>query len=202
MIFKRRTRPGMLRRLREALNPRKGWRRGFEYIGRRVQRLPDTPHRIALGVSCGVLASFTPFFTLHIFVAVALALAARANAVAAALGTLFGNPLTFPLIATTALAMGGWLLGESHAAEAGGLDVGAVFGDLRGFFDTLFLPYLVGGLCPGVVVAGVVYLLLRPLVAAYQARRRGRLVAAAGARVAAGLAHRRVKKNPVPEGLE
>ena len=30
--------------------------------GHRVRRLPDTPHRIALGFACGVFVSFTPFF--------------------------------------------------------------------------------------------------------------------------------------------
>jgi uncharacterized protein (DUF2062 family) len=201
MIFKRRDRPGLLMRMREALNPRKGWRRGFEYIGRRVQRLPDTPHRIALGFACGVMASFTPFFTLHIFVAIGLALIARANAVAAALGTLFGNPLTFPLIAGSALGVGGWLLGGTHA-EAAGFSVTQVFGDFEGFLDRLFLPYLLGGIGPGLLAASVAYLVLRPIVAAYQTRRRSRLVATARSRVAAGLSRRPVKANPVPEGLE
>ena len=36
-------------RIREAVLPRRGWRRGIEYLGHRVRRLPDTPHRIALG---------------------------------------------------------------------------------------------------------------------------------------------------------
>lgn len=201
MIFKRRDRPSLGLRLREALSPRKGWRRGFEYIGRRVQRLPDTPHRIALGFSCGILASFTPFFTLHIFVAIAFALVARANAVAAALGTLFGNPLTFPLIATSALGVGGWLLGGTQA-EAASFSVGQVFTDFEQFFDTLFLPYLVGGVGPGMLVSATAYLILRPIVAAYQDRRRSRLMSTARTRVAAGLSRSRVKVNPVPDGLE
>jgi uncharacterized protein (DUF2062 family) len=201
MILKRRNRPSFGLRLREALNPRKGWRRGFEYIGRRVQRLPDTPHRIALGFACGVMASFTPFFTLHIFVAIGLALAARANAVAAALGTLFGNPLTFPLIAASALGVGGWLLGGTQV-EAAGFSVAQVFSDFERFYATLFLPYLVGGIAPGLLAALAAYLVLRPIVAAYQDRRRSRLISRAEARVAAGLARGRVKVNPVPDGLE
>ena len=201
MIFKRRNRPNIRLRLREAFSPRKGWRRGFEYIGRRVQRLPDTPHRIALGFACGVMASFTPFFTLHIFVAIGLALAARANAVAAALGTLFGNPLTFPLIAGSALGVGGWLLGGTQV-EAAAFSVKAVFSDFARFFDTVFLPYLVGGIAPGVIASSMAYLLLRPVVAAYQDRRRNRLVSRAQARVSAGLSRSRMKANPVPDGLE
>ena len=60
-------------RLREALLPRRGWRRGVEYLSHRVRRLPDTPHRIALGFACGVFGSFTPFFGLHIVLAAVIA---------------------------------------------------------------------------------------------------------------------------------
>ena len=73
MVFKRRDKPPLSPALREALLPRRGWRRGIEYLGHRVRRLPDTPHRIALGFACGVFASFTPFFGLHLVWRVALA---------------------------------------------------------------------------------------------------------------------------------
>lgn len=202
MVFRRRDRRSLLVRLRDGLAPRKGWRRGFEYIGHRVQRLPDTPHRIALGVACGVMASFTPFFTLHIFVAIALAVATRANVVAAALGTLFGNPLTFPFISALALWIGGLVLAQPQDISGEGIDLGVVFGDLDYFLDRLFLPYLVGGLAPGLIAATVMYAVLRPVVAFYQMRRRSRLVASARRRVKKRLAGRAIKKNPVPEGLE
>lgn len=191
MIFKRRAPVGIGARLAGMLAPKKGWRRGFRYIGRRLQRLPDTPHRIALGFSCGVFASFTPFFTLHIVVAVVLAFALRANLIAAALGTLFGNPLTFPLIAASALTTGGWIMGKEKLADR--FDISRIFSNLNDFLDTLFVPYLVGGVAPGVFCAGALYWLLRPAVAAYQARRRAELIAKAGRRVAEHLADRPLK---------
>ena len=76
MVFKRRDKPPLLSRLREAVLPRRGWRRGIEYLGHRVRRLPDTPHRIALGFACGVFVSFTPFFGLHFVLAAGARLAA------------------------------------------------------------------------------------------------------------------------------
>jgi uncharacterized protein (DUF2062 family) len=191
MIFKRRVPQTVAARLTGLVAPKKGWRRGFNYIGKRVQRLPDTPHRIALGFACGVFASFTPLFTLHIVVAAAIAYALRANLIAAALGTFFGNPVTFPFIAGSALAIGGWAMGKEKAAER--FDLKAVFGDLHGFLDTLFLPYLVGGIAPGLVAAAGVYWLLRPAVAAYQARRRAKLVAVTDRRVAEHLAGKPLK---------
>ena len=204
MIFKRRDKPGLLGRVGEMLRPRKSWRRGFEYIGRRVQRLPDTPHRIALGFACGVLASFTPLFTMHFFVAMGLALLVRANVLAAALGTVFGNPLTFPLIAAASISVGDWLLGGTKAMQTvgGSFDPAIVFTHFDLFLDHVFLPYLIGGILPGLVSAVLCYWLLRPAVAAYQSRRRMKLVTAAEARVRAGLARAPIKRNPLPHIAE
>lgn len=200
MIFRRRNKPGLLQRIGEFLRPRKSWRRGFEYIGRRVQRLPDTPHRIALGFACGVVASFTPLFTLHFFVAMGLALLVRANVLAAALGTVFGNPLTFPLIAASSISLGDWILGGTKAMQKVGshFDPAMVFKRFDMFLDHVFLPYLVGGIAPGLLCAALCYAVLRPLVAAYQNRRRMKLVALAEARVRDGLSRVPIKRNPVP----
>ena len=79
MIFKRRDKPPFRERLREALYPRKGFWRGMDYIRKRLHRLPDSPHRIALGFACGAFASFTPFFTMHILLAAGLAWVMRGN---------------------------------------------------------------------------------------------------------------------------
>ena len=69
MIFRRRRRPSFLARMRETMMPRKGIWRGFDYINKRMRRLPDSPHRIALGFACGVFVSFSPFFGFHFFLA-------------------------------------------------------------------------------------------------------------------------------------
>ena len=200
MIFRRRDPRPIFRRLRDVVSPRKGWRRGFTYVGRRVQRLPDNPHRIAIGFACGVFASFTPFFTLHFVVAALCALAVRGNVLASALGTLVGNPITFPLIAGSALTVGNWLVVSSIDPER--FNVGMVFRDLDRFMDRIFVPYLVGGLLPGLLAAVAFYLALRPVVAAYQNRRRLKLMAAAKARVAAHLLRGEAVKAPAPEAAE
>lgn len=189
-------------RLRALVIPRKGWRRGFEYLSYRVQRLPDTPHRIALGVACGVVASFTPFFTLHVFVALGLAVLLGANPIAAAIGTVFSNPLTFPFIASTALGIGHWMMGAVKDTADAPFTLSVVFSDFGGFLDHLFVPYLVGGLLPGALAGGIAYAALRPVVALFQARRRARLVNGARWRLRARPAMASVKKNPVPDGLK
>ena len=53
------------------------------------------------------------------------------------------------------------------------------------FVEDMIWPYLVGGLLPGLVAAVASYYLIRPLVAAYQMRRRGRMLARAHERLAA-----------------
>ena len=206
MVFKRRDKPPLLARLREALVPPRGWRRGIEYLGHRVRRLPDTPHRIALGFATGILASFTPFFGAHILIAAAVAKLVRANMVAALIGTLAGNPLTFPLIAWVSLGLGRRILGYGASGEnferlsdafgeaASGLWSSLLalvgrgesqWGRLEPFFHYVLWPYFVGGLLPGLAAALAGYLLLRPLVAAYQARRRDRMRARAHDRLVA-----------------
>lgn len=198
MIFKRRASLGLLGRIRTWVAPAKGWRRGFTYIGRRVQRLPDTPHRIALGFACGTMASFTPLFGFHFIIAGLLALIVRGNLLASALGTFLGNPLTFPLIAGSALTCGAWLTGESEHLRA--FTPAMVFEDFDLFLKAVFVPYLVGGIAPGLLASGVTYVLVRPVVAAYQQRRRLRLAAAAKARVTAHLAARRALKGGAEQG--
>lgn len=197
MIFKRREKPPFLYRAREFFAPRKGFWRGMDYIGKRIRRLPDSSHRIALGFACGAFASFTPFFGFHFFVAAGIAWALRANVLASLFGTIIGNPLTFPLISGTSLWFGRWIMGEGDP-EASDFDavthaVGHAFTSLWAtvkswfgagpsmadglveFFYELFLPYLVGGMVPGLICGTVLYFVLNPLISAYQKRRRARL---------------------------
>jgi len=201
MVFRRRDRPVFLVRLRETLYPRRGWRRAFEYIGHRVRRIPDSPHRIALGFSCGVFVSFSPLFGFHFFYAMFLAWLLRGNVLASLIGTVAGNPLTFPLIASTSLALGRRILGygatgrdfgritDAFAGAAEGIWDGvlsllghgeAEWHKVAAFFTDILWPYYVGGLLPGLVAAIASYYLTRPLIAAYQAARRKRLASRKG----------------------
>ncbi|MEL6278071.1 MAG: DUF2062 domain-containing protein [Pseudomonadota bacterium] len=180
MIFKRRNKRSWLSALRDIFAPKKGWRRGFLYIGKRVQRLPDTPHRIALGFACGAFASFTPFFTLHLFVAAFFAYLLRANVIAAAFGTIVGNPISFWLIAAISMNIGNWLTGsiggEEKLAE---LSFTYVWEHPGEFFVSIFWPYLLGGIGPGLLCAAAFYYGLRPLVAQFQKTRRQTLTSRA-----------------------
>ena len=198
MVFKRRERRSILRVVFETFWPRGGWGRAAQYVKHRLHRIPDSPHRIARGIASGVFISFTPLYGLHFLASALVAVLIRGNVVAALLATFFGNPLTFPIIAALSLQLGNWMLGKENGTDADGRlgqKFGDAFGDLwhntraiftpevahwdglRAFYWDVFLPYFVGGLIPGLIVAWVVYRLSLPVVTAYQHRRRGRLQA-------------------------
>lgn len=193
MVFRRRDKRSWPRVAAEFLWPRGGWGRAAQYVRHRLRRLPDSPHRIARGIFAGVYVSFTPFYGLHFVAAAILAKTMRGNILAALLATFFGNPLTFPLIAWASLRLGHWMLGTryregdadtlvskfGHAARELWHNTGALFTPdkahwhgLGKFYNDVFLPYLVGGLVPGILVATLAYYISLPLITAYQNRRK------------------------------
>ncbi|MCB2115018.1 MAG: DUF2062 domain-containing protein [Rhodobacteraceae bacterium] len=196
MVFKRRNPRTYLQMLTEAVWPRGGWTRAFHYVKHRIRRLPDNPHRIARGVGAGVFISFTPFYGFHFITAVISAWIVRGNLLAALLGTFFGNPITFPIIALFSMKFGHWLLGTKfdesqhdtlfgkfvgaaadlkHNVLAMFTDATAQWGNLYNFWNEIFLPYLVGGFIPGVIAGVIAYYLSEPIIEAYQKHRRKRL---------------------------
>lgn len=195
VIFKRKTPRSLLRTIAEFFWPRGGWRRAAMYVLHRMRRLPDSPERICVGLAAGAFASFLPLFGLHFVTAALIAWVVRGNILAALLGTFYGNPLTFPIMAVAALEVGHWLLGTgamisfSEAMSAIGhatseltsnvwalLTGGRVhWHSLHGFFWRVFLPYFIGGALIGLPIAILLYFLHLPLVRAYQKSRRKRL---------------------------
>jgi len=195
VVFKRRNPKSILRTVAEFFWPRGGWRRAATYVLHRMRRLPDSAERIALGVAVGSFASFLPLYGLHFLTAAALAWMFRGNILAALLGTFYGNPITFPIMAVTALELGHWLLGSgamvsfSDAMRAIGHASGEVthnllaiftsqtahWYNLADFFWQVFLPYMIGGTIIGLPSAIVIYFLHLPLIRAYQRSRKKRL---------------------------
>lgn len=188
LVFKRRD-PRTWRQLAtESVWPRGGWKRAAQYVKHRLTRLPDEPHRIARGVFAGVFISFTPLFGFHFLGAAFLALILRGNILAALLATFIGNPITTPLIAISSVEFGHWMLGIEEkltvltifdAFTSAGTEIWsnilAIFtadptrwSSLAHFFQIIFLPYLVGGILPGIAVGMICYYLTIPIIGAYQ----------------------------------
>lgn len=182
-MFKRRDKRSLATSVREFIAPRRGWRRVIEYWRHRMQRLPDTPARIALGIACGVFASFTPFFGFHFVIAAALAWIIRGNIFASAIGTFFGNPLTFPFIAAISLEVGSLITGIPIKTDFSALTLQQMAIVILHNIGGLVMPYFIGGLVPGLLSGAGSYFLVKPLIATYQRRRRNKLIARAHDRI-------------------
>lgn len=193
-MFKRREQRSMSEVVSGWFYPPGGWRRAARYVAYRLRRLPDPAHKIARGIGCGVFVCFTPFYGLHFLMSAGLAWLIGGNVLAALLATFFGNPITFPIIATLAVEFGAWLLGRdaipvheivsafSFASVEIWSNAAAIFTadtmrweQLPRFMTAVFWPYLVGGLAPGAVAGIAAYYVSNPLIRAYQRARVARL---------------------------
>jgi len=97
-MFQRKNPLTFLQSARESLWPSMGWLRTVRYMACRIIRLSDTPYRIAGGMAIGASLSFTPIVGTHILQALAVSFFIRANYFAALVGTIIGNPWTFPFM--------------------------------------------------------------------------------------------------------
>ncbi len=199
MVFKRRDKRPLWKIVFEFFYPRGGWLRAARYIRHRLHRLPDPPHKISRGIWAGVFTTFTPFYGLHFIIAATIAFVMQGNILAALLATFFGNPLTYVPIAVVSLTTGHWILGNDFDATHVERSIGGKFSDagadlwfnlktlfngaepdwtaLSVFYDEVFLPYLVGGIIPGIITATICYYIAVPLIRAYQNRRKGQIKA-------------------------
>jgi hypothetical protein len=103
----------------EALWPRGGWARAFQYVQHRLRRLPGTPEQIARGIFAGAVTVFTPLFGLHFVVAAILAKIMRGSILASLLATFIGNPLTYVPIAIISLQTGPFPAGNLTPGRGG-----------------------------------------------------------------------------------
>lgn len=152
-----------------------GWDRWGSYFRHRVMRLSGTPHAIAGGFAFGAAVSFTPLLGFHILISAALSVLLRMSALSAALGTIVGNPWTFPFIWMLVYGTGVVLTGrEPVEFEAAALSLDFLW---ENFWDVM-VPMLVGSIPMAAIAWAAFYFPIRGVVARYQAARRAKLLAA------------------------
>ena len=167
--------------------PSIGVSRAWRYLMFRLARMKASPHKLALGFAAGAFVSFTPFMGFHFLLAAATALAVRGNVLASAIGTVVGNPLTFPFIWLASYNLGAALLGEPPKVL---VDIGlhdpslSLFQDpvifliaLWGTIKPLVLPMLTGGIPLGLLVGAICYLGVRTAIVelqSYKAQRKSK----------------------------
>jgi uncharacterized protein (DUF2062 family) len=95
-----------MQKTREMIWPSMGWRRLYHYYKHRTLRGQDTTYRITAGLATGAAISFSPFIGTQIIQATIIATLIRASWIAAIVGTIWGNPWTFPFIFWCAYKLG------------------------------------------------------------------------------------------------
>ena len=164
--------------LRNILWPNMGWLRWCVYVWKRMLRINDTPHKVALGIVCGSFASFTPFVGMHFVVAGILAYFLGGSLLASAWGTAAGNPFTFPFIWISTLNLGNFILGRGWVDK---FPVELSFTNILYHpvetFAPIILPMTIGGVPLGALCSLVLYWPVKGLVKICQARRRARIAA-------------------------
>ncbi len=166
-MFKRRKKLTFLEGVREWVWPKAGWGRWSNYVRLRLVRMPGTTYNIAAGFACGAAISFTPFLGLHFIISAALAWIIRANMISAAIGTLVGNPWTFPLIWTATYNTGAPMMG----IDAISVDWTAVLLNPSENLEPVFMPLVVGSVPLGIVVWVIFYFLIKKLIDKQKAKR-------------------------------
>ena len=145
--------------------PRGGWVKLWRQMIWRMKRMPASPHALAMGFSAGAFISFTPLWGLHFLLAALIAWVLRGNVIASALGTVVGNPLTFPLIFAVNYVVGMFLL---HGRWVSWSDV-TVSTD-PDELAALFWPLMVGSIPMGLFGAVIFYVPIFFIIRSYRVR--------------------------------
>lgn len=176
-------RAGLWNKARDMVWPRMGLRRYGTYLRKRVLRLSASPHAIAAGVASGAAVSMFPLIGLHFLLGFVLAFATRGNMIAAAIGTAWGNPLTFPFFFAAAFGVGDWLTGGGGVSAGEGEQLAATEAQLNnGLFSEgfaavwpTFQTMMIGALPIALLVYGIFYFLVRGIVTRFRAIRQARM---------------------------
>ena len=133
----------------------------------------DSPERTALAFAIGVWIAFFPIIGAHTLLALLIAFAFRLNRVAILIGAYLNNPWTAAPMLMLGTAFGCLLTGVSPsvvwALEWEGSWSRGLYTHLR----PLLLPYVVGNLALGSVLAVVAYVATRAVVRRHRSRAQG-----------------------------
>jgi len=184
-MFQRRQKLSIFQRARQFFWPTAGWHRSTRYVFHRVARIPGSAYSLAAGFACGAAISFTPFIGFHFILSALFAYVIRANVIASAIGTVVGNPWTFPFIWIAIYNVGSWIL-RAHGVAAHNVDFLVVLSesmqamhrlDFQYLIKTsgpVLWPMLVGSIPVGIVVWFLFYIPLLPMIKKYQTARHHR----------------------------
>ena len=138
--------------------------RFISYYKLKLARLSASPHAIAAGFACGSMVSFTPLLGLHFLLAIVFAYIIRGNYVAALLGTIVGNPITFPFIWGLIYKVGVFVTSNKQKELNHEINIDMIITQTY----EIFLPMLLGGAILAIPVWLLTYLLTHSFVSSYK----------------------------------
>lgn len=184
MLFKREKKLSTSKKIKNFLFPPKGIIRGYKYIFKRLFRLNDSTHSIALGSAFGIGIAMTPFFGLQLILTFILDFIFKANITASLISSIIGNPLTFPFIWITGYKLGNLILAHENIDNASFL---TSLEQIKIAFETsnwnliensalaILTPMIIGGLILGFTFGIITYILTSKAITKHKFEKQKRL---------------------------
>ena len=132
------------------------------HIKHKIFRLKDQPASISIGLAWGASVSFTPLLGLHIIICFLGTYLMKGNLLAAAAGTVVGNPWTFPFIFYFTYKIGVFFGVEGIE------NIQITSNSLIENFENFFFPTLVGSIPVSISVWFTTYYLSNFVIKKYK----------------------------------
>ena len=143
------------------------FKRKLSYYKLRLARLPASNYAISAGFACGSMVSFTPLLGLHFVLAVIFAFLIRGNFIAALIGTVVGNPLTFPFIWGFIYKIGIYVTNIKYIKISDEINIDMIINQT---YD-IFFPMLLGGIIIAPFVWIISYFIIYSFISSYKRRK-------------------------------
>ena len=141
--------------------------RFLSYYKLRLARLPASSYAVSSGFACGSMVSFTPLLGLHFILAVVFAFLIRGNFIAALIGTVVGNPITFPFIWGLIYKVGTFVTSIKHVSLSKNINFEMIINQTY----EIFFPMLVGGIVIAPLVWIITYFIIYSFISSYKKRK-------------------------------
>ena len=139
----------------------------ISYYKLRLARLPASNYAISSGFACGSMVSFTPLLGLHFLLAVIFAFLIRGNFIAALIGTIVGNPITFPFIWGLIYKIGTYVTNIKLEKITHEINFDMIVNQTY----EIFFPMLVGGVIIAPFVWIITYYIIYSFIESFKKRR-------------------------------
>ena len=129
--------------------------------------MPASSYAISSGFACGSMVSFTPLWGLHFVLAVIFAYLIRGNIIAALIGTVVGNPITFPFIWGLIYKVGTFVTSIKQVNTGNKINFEMIVNQTY----EIFFPMLVGGIVIAPLVWIITYFIIYSFISSYKHRK-------------------------------